>query len=93
MYVESSGSFFSLNSTVFKRESTEIGLSAIFCAVQAVFLVILTLKATEEAPLSVHSTAGGRRSYSPLKRAFSSNSIISGRGPREIDSSTIFDII
>jgi hypothetical protein len=52
LYVGSSGRSFSSSLTASRREPTAIGFSAVFCSVQAVFLVILGSEAAEGAPFS-----------------------------------------
>jgi hypothetical protein len=50
LYIESSGRSFLSSSIAIKRRSTATGLSAVSCAVLAVFLIILGSKAAEGAP-------------------------------------------
>ena len=70
-----------------------MGYSAVFCAVRAVFLVILGSKAAEGAPFASQVAIGGRRSFSPLKGAFSFDSTVSERGSRATDLNAFFSAL
>jgi hypothetical protein len=60
------------------------------CAVRAVFFAIVGSEAVEGAPFLFQVAVGVRRSLSPLKRALSFDSTISGRGPRATELSAFF---
>jgi hypothetical protein len=58
LYIESLERFFLLSLMLLERELITIGLSAVFCAVLAVFLVILGLEAADGAPFSSYVVLG-----------------------------------